>query len=231
MLDCLTLFHKLFPSSEGAVQNTLSKIERELDTLYEELKNEQAHALELREARKKLEDPRKEMDPSGISRKDAMRNLDSKLSRSLKKIGTIQHQIRVFVNVQTSVEQATLHATMDERMKFLRQELQVVKGLNPKSIEDNLDFLTETNDAMTNINNLVNDTMVSGWSIDENDDQLLHDFLNDPWYDDPESEKHAVDEGETSTEESKPRETQVVAPAPRENPKETIQHASPLLSF
>ena len=71
---CNLMMYRIFPNSDRAIQNEIRLVESDLDKLYNELREEQSIANELKVTLNKLKNKKIQMDPNGMTRQDAFRS-------------------------------------------------------------------------------------------------------------------------------------------------------------
>lgn len=175
---CSIMMYKLFPNSDRAIQNEIRNIENDIDKLYKELREEQSIANELKVTLNKLKNKKIPMDPNGMTRADAIKTTEKRALIVLRKIKGIQNQITIFEGSKYSMENSQMTVDMKRRIKNLHQRMQKVKTINAEDLENDIDDIADVNEMVEQINNTVNDTMVSAWTVDmESDEALLREFL------------------------------------------------------
>lgn len=175
---CSLVMYKLFPNSEQAIQNEIRRVEKDLDILYNDLREQQSIANELKVTLNKLKNKKIQMDPNGMTRQDAIKMTEKKTMLVLKKIKNIQNQITLFEGSKYSMENSQMSVDMQKRINVLHQRMQKVKSINATDLENDVDDIADINDQIEQINNTVNDTMVSAWTVDmESDEAMLQEFL------------------------------------------------------
>ena len=175
---CNIVMYKLFPSSTHAINNEIRQLEKDLDKLYSELRNEQSIANELKETIGKLNNRKIQMDPNGMTREDAIKSTRKKAMIVLKKISGLQNQISLFEGSKYTMENSQMATDMKKRISLLHDRMQRVKTVNTGELENNIDDIADMNDHIEKINTTISDTMVSASTVDmDSDEALLQEFL------------------------------------------------------
>lgn len=175
---CNAMMYMLFPTSDRAIQNEIKMVESDIDGLYKELREEQAIANELKMTLNKLNNKKIAMDPNGMTRQDAIKSTEQRAMMVLRRIKGIQNQITIFQGSKYSMENSQMTTDMRKRIKILHERMQKVKTINADELEDEIDDIADVNDYVERINNSINDTMVSAWTVDmEADEAMLQEFL------------------------------------------------------
>lgn len=177
---CNIVMYKLFPTSDSAIKTELRMVEHDIDKLYKDLKEEQSIANELKQTLKKLKNTRIAMDPNGMSRADAIKSTEMKALLVLNKIKIIQNEINVFEGSKYTMENSQMTVDMNKRIKSLHKRMQKVKTINAEDLENDIDDIADVNENVEKINQTINDTMVSAWTVDmESDEAMLREFLEE----------------------------------------------------
>lgn len=206
---CSLVMYKLFPNSEQAIQNEIKNIERDLDNLYKDLREQQSIANELKVTLNKLKNKKIQMDPNGMTRQDAIKMTEKKTMLVLKKIKNIQNQITMFEGSKYSMENSQMSVDMQKRISMLQKRMQKVKGINTADLENDVDDIADVNEHIEHINNTVNDTMISAWTVDmESDEAMLQEFLAQS------DDEEDIESVRTKREETTPMATPVVEQEP-----------------
>jgi hypothetical protein len=216
--------YRIFPNSDRAIQNEIRLVESDLDKLYNELREEQSIANELKVTLNKLKNKKIQMDPNGMTRQDAIKSTEKKTMLVLRKIKNIQNQITLFEGSKYSMENSQMTTDMKKRISVLHQRMQRVKHINAGELEDDVDDIADINDHIEQINNTVNDTMVSAWTVDmESDEAMLQEFLAESDNeDDIESVKHVAPIIEATPVVQQEPERNIQLPRLSRTPKEKL---------
>lgn len=175
---CHLVMYKLFPNSDRAIQNEIRSVEDDIDKLYKELREQQSIANELKVTLNKLKNKNIHMDPNGMTRADAIKSTEKKALTVLRKIKGIQNQITIFEGSKYSMENSQMTVDMKRRIKSLHSRMERVRHINAEDLENDIDDIADVNETVERINNTINDTMVSAWTVDmDGDEAMLQEFL------------------------------------------------------
>lgn len=175
---CNFLVTSMFPSGKLALEDTLNQIDDDLTKLYEDLKEKQIRAHELKESLTKLNDKKIAMAPNAMSRESAISQTKKKLIMTLSNVKKIRQQIEVFEGTKSTIENSQMASEMAARIDTLRKRIGNVTTINTKNLEEDIDTIQEANEHVERVNNTINDTMISAWSMEDYEaDELLEEFL------------------------------------------------------
>ena len=175
---CNIVLYKLFPNSDRIINNEIRQLEKDLDKLYNELREEQSIANELKTTVGKLNNKKIAIDANGMTREDLIKSTQNKLMIVLRKIKGLQNQISLFEGSKYTMENSQMATDMEKRISVLSQRMQRVKTINTDNLNDDIDEIADMNDHVEKINTTINDTMMSAWTVDmDSDEAMLKEFL------------------------------------------------------
>lgn len=175
---CNVVLYKLFPNSDRVINNEIRQLEKDLDKLYNELREEQSIANELKTTIGKLNNRKIAIDANGMTREDLIKSTQNKLMIVLRKIKGLQNQISLFEGSKYTMENSQMATDMEKRISVLSQRMQRVRTINTDNLNNDIDEIADMNDHVEKINTTINDTMVSAWTVDmDSDEAMLKEFL------------------------------------------------------
>lgn len=175
---CNIVLYKLFPNSDRVINNEIRQLEKDLDKLYNELREEQSIANELKTTIGKLNNRKIAIDANGMTREDLIKSTQNKLMIVLRKIKGLQNQISLFEGSKYTMENSQMATDMEKRISVLSQRMQRVRTINTDNLNNDIDEIADMNDHVEKINTTINDTMVSAWTVDmDSDEAMLKEFL------------------------------------------------------
>lgn len=197
---CNSLIYTLFPSSNIGVQYEIKKINKDLDELYSKLtKAREVFATDKR-MYDKLKDKKILMDPNGMSRRDAIRSVLSRLKKSKDRIESLETQIHTYEKSRDTLESSNINSNMEINIEKLRRRIERVKGVDADKIVKNIDDIAEKTKELKDTNDKINDAMVSGWEVDMETTELeLEEYMKN--FDDDDLEIGQQDNNEFAIEE------------------------------
>jgi len=180
MSICNVVLHRLFPNSDLVIKNEIQKLEQDIVALYKDLNEEQSTANEMKQILDKLNNKNIAMDPNGMSRDTAIKTTRQRLSMVLKKIKNINLQLSMFETYRYNMENNKMTLDMKRKIKSIHSRLGTTAAIDIDKLEDDIDDIHDFNADVTEINNAVSRTMLSGWDVDmEQNEKELEAFLLD----------------------------------------------------
>jgi hypothetical protein len=176
---CNALMYTIFPSSAAGVNYEIQKLEADLDKLSCDLTNERANFTTYMRMYRKLKDKTIAMDPNGMTRVDATKSLTAKLQTSRNRLKVLESQVAMFMDARQKVESSQLTEDMENTVMSLHKRMLRVHAIDPTHTVEKLDDIAESSKKLQQINDTVNDAMVSAFSMDMDVGEVeLEEYMN-----------------------------------------------------
>jgi hypothetical protein len=161
---CNILMYTLFPSSSIGLSHELKKLDNDLDQLNNSLSDERILFANNAKIYKKLKDPKIPMADPSMIRKDAIKDVLSKLISSKERIKVLEIKVNMWRQARQQLESNQLTTDMDNTVEHLNYRMRKVRAIDPDKMIRNMDEITESNKELEGIHNKVNDAYVAGWT-------------------------------------------------------------------
>lgn len=175
---CSVLMYTLFPSSSIGMTHELKKLDNDLEKLNGTLSEERILFANNATIYKKLKNPKIPMADPTMTRKDAIKDVLSKLKSSRGRIKVLEIKINMWQEARQQLEANQLTTDMDHTVEHLNHRMKKVRAIDPDKMIRNMDEIAESNKELRGIHDRVNDAYVGGWTADVDVTEAeLEDYL------------------------------------------------------